>query len=54
MKAWEDGVDFKDLLKRNAHVTKYLQEMDIMRLFDLRYHLKHVDELFKRVFRSAR
>jgi adenylosuccinate lyase len=50
MRAWDGETDFKELLKRDARVTEYLNETEITRLFDLRYHLAHVDTLFKRVF----
>ncbi len=50
MKAWDGEMDFKELLKQDPRVTKFLSETVITSLFDLRYHLAHVDELFKRVF----
>lgn len=50
MAAWENETDFKELLKRDSRVTKYLSDSEISHLFDLRYHLAHVHTIFKRVF----
>lgn len=50
MKAWENETDFKDLLKKDSRVTKFLSPPKITGLFDLRYHMAHVDTIFNRVF----
>jgi adenylosuccinate lyase len=52
MKVWEsDGaLSLLDLLKNDADVTARLDESQIEALFDLEYHLKHVDTIFTRVF----
>jgi len=39
-----------DLLKKDASVTKVLSPAELEALFDLDYHLKHVDTVFARVF----
>ena len=39
-----------DLLKQDEDVSKALSENDLTALFDLDYHLKHVDTIFARVF----
>jgi adenylosuccinate lyase len=38
------------LLKKDADVSKALSDKELEELFDLGYHLKHVDTIFKRVF----
>ena len=38
------------LLKKDADVKKHLTDAELEALFDLGYHLKHVDTIFKRVF----
>jgi adenylosuccinate lyase len=56
MKVWEsDGqLSLLDLLKADADVTAKLSNEQLDALFDLDYHLKHVDTIFDRVFgRSA-
>ncbi len=50
MKAWEGKKDFKSLILKDEEITKYLSNEEIEELFDLKYHLKHVDDLFMRVF----
>jgi adenylosuccinate lyase len=50
MKAWKDGGDFVQMLKNDREVTRAIPETELEDLFDLGYHLKHVDTLFRRVF----
>lgn len=53
MPVWRGEGDFQTLLKNDADVKKYLTDDEIAEKFDLGYHLKHVDTIFKRVFGSA-
>jgi adenylosuccinate lyase len=50
MPVWRGEGDFLQLLKQDAEVKKYLTDAEIEEQFDLGYHLKHVDTIFKRVF----
>jgi adenylosuccinate lyase len=50
MPVWRGEGDFKTLLKADADVSAKLSPQDIDDLFDLGYHFKHVDTIFKRVF----
>ena len=50
MKVWEQGKDFLEELLADAEVRGYLPEEEIREAFDLGYHMKHVDTIFKRVF----
>jgi adenylosuccinate lyase len=50
MKVWEEGKDFRTELLADADVRSHLEEEEIHGLFDLGYHLKHVDTIFARVF----
>ena len=50
MPVWRGEGDFKTLLKADADVKKYLTDAEIDEQFDLSYHLKHVDTIFRRVF----
>ncbi|MDY0301899.1 MAG: adenylosuccinate lyase, partial [Trichlorobacter sp.] len=50
MKVWEEGKDFQTELLADAEVVNALGEAKIRESFDLSYHLKHVDTIFKRVF----
>src|SRR5579862_1461848 len=53
MPVWRGEGDFMSLLKKDADVKKYLTDAEIEEQFDLGYHLKHVDTIFKRVFGQA-
>ena len=49
MKAWEDGVAFKELMEAEPLVRSMMSQADIDDCFDIHYHLRNVDEMFKRV-----
>ncbi len=51
MKSWQSGMEFKKLLLKDRDVKKYLKSKDIEKIFDLKYYLKNVDYIFRRVFR---
>ena len=50
MKVWEQDKDFLTELLADEEVTAALSEEEIREKFDLGYHTKHVDTIFKRVF----
>lgn len=50
MPVWHGEGNFLELLKADADVTAALSPEEIEALFDLGYHTKHVDTIFKRVF----
>jgi len=50
MKVWEQGKDFKTELLADEDVLRALSAKEIEEKFDLGYHTKHVDTIFKRVF----
>lgn len=50
MKVWQEGKDFQEELLADNDVVTALGEAKIRESFDLNYHLKHVDTIFKRVF----
>ena len=52
MKVWDQGADFQTELLADQEVVGVLGEAKIREAFDLNYHLKHVDTIFKRVFRE--
>jgi adenylosuccinate lyase len=53
MEVWQGKGKLLDLLKADPKVTKALSTKDLEALFDLDYHLKHVDTIFHRVFGAA-
>ena len=50
MKVWEEGKDFLEELLADKEVCDALSEAEIREKFNLDYHTKHVDTIFKRVF----
>jgi len=50
MKVWRGEGDFLSFLKADPRVTGKMSAQEIEENFDLGYHLKHVDTIFKRVF----
>jgi adenylosuccinate lyase len=44
---------FLDFLKNDPDITAKLSPDALNALFDMGYHLKHVDTIFERVFGSA-
>ena len=50
MKTWEKGADFLAELLADKDVRAALPEDRIREQFDLGYHVKHVDTIFRRVF----
>src|SRR4029077_9552451 len=53
MKVWRGEGDFLSFLQADKDVRKHLSETELKANFDLGYHLKHVDTIFKRVFGKA-
>lgn len=52
MKVWEQGADFLEELLNDDEVSAALTRKEIEEKFDLSYHTKHVDTIFKRVFKA--
>jgi adenylosuccinate lyase len=50
MKVWEQGADFLEELLGDKDVMAALSEDEIRDKFDMGYHTKNVDLIFKRVF----
>ncbi|HTQ83394.1 MAG TPA: adenylosuccinate lyase [Pseudolabrys sp.] len=54
MKVWSgESSDFLGLLKADKEVRAALSDKELEANFDLAYHFKHVDTIFKRVFGGA-
>ena len=53
MPVWRGEGDFLTLLKQDKDVKARLSDKELEDLFDLGYHLKHVDTIFKRVFGAS-
>ena len=47
-KSWNEGISFRKLVE-DSRIMNYLSEDDVADAFDYHYHLRHVDEIFKKV-----
>ena len=47
-RSWNEGISFRKLVE-SSPIMDYLSEDDVSDAFDYRYHLRHVDEIFKKV-----
>jgi len=50
MKSWQQGQDFRDLLKNDSVVKRYLSKRDLTEIFNLKNFLRNLDFIFDRVF----
>ena len=50
MQVWETGENFKTLVERDPDIRGTLKPSEIARVFNVERTLKHVDEIFRRVF----
>jgi adenylosuccinate lyase len=50
MKVWLEGKDFLEELQADPAVSAKISPAGLAACFDLGYHFKHVDAVFRRVF----
>src|SRR2546426_825139 len=50
MRAWKDGVNFRELVFSDPDITNRVPREQIGRAFDLKRQLRNIDEIFARVF----
>jgi adenylosuccinate lyase len=50
MRAWEKGEDFKTLLSQDETIKRLMTQKELDALLNPQTHLKHVDDIFRRVF----
>jgi len=49
MKCWEENKEFRKLVQEDSEIRTHLKEEELKAIFDLRYYLRKVDEIFKKV-----
>ena len=49
MKVWNEEGSFYDLIKADKEISTILSKEEIDDIFDLNYHLKHIETIFQRV-----
>ncbi len=52
MQVWATREDFRTLIERDPDIRQFLTPRDIARAFSVERPLRHVDEVFRRVFRK--
>ncbi len=52
MKSWKKNLSFQKLLQKDKEVKKFLSKNDLIKIFNLNYHLKYVNFLFDRVLKD--
>ena len=50
MRAWKEGLNFKELLFADEEITNRVPRAQIERAFDLKRQLRNIDKIFARVF----
>ena len=50
MRVWDEGLDYKDLVMKDADIPAHLSNEEIERVFDVKHYLRNVDKVFARVF----
>ncbi len=50
MQVWQEGGDFSRTVREDPEIGRYLTPQELAAVFDLGHHLRHVDQIFARVF----
>ena len=53
MESWSKGASFMKLLQKDSSISPYLSPQEIEAIFDLKYYLRHIDFIFRRVFNEG-
>jgi adenylosuccinate lyase len=49
MRVWDEGRDFRELVKADSDIQKNLSNEEIDRVFSLEHYLRNVDAIYRRV-----
>jgi adenylosuccinate lyase len=50
MRAWKQGLNFRQLVLKDKQITRRVARAKIERAFDLKRQLRNIDKIFARVF----
>ena len=50
-KSWKKNISFFQSLANDSLINKNISIKDLEKMFDLNYHTKHIDTIFKRIFK---
>jgi len=51
-KAWKKNMSLYESLSKDSLINKKISNKDLVKMFDIKYHTKKIDLIFKRVFRK--
>ena len=51
MKAWSKNISFYESLSKDSLINKKISNKDLMKMFDIDYHTKRINLIYKRVFK---
>ena len=51
-KAWKENMSLYESLSKDSLINKKISNKDLVKMFDIKYHTKKIDLIFKRVFRK--
>jgi adenylosuccinate lyase len=49
MRAWNEGINFRDLVMSDEGIVSRVSAGDLAQCFDVEYHLKHINVIFERL-----
>ena len=49
--SWEKNIPFYESLVNDSLINKKISNKDLNKMFDLKYHTKRINIIFKRVFK---
>jgi adenylosuccinate lyase len=52
MRAWKEGLDFKELVLNDKEITGRVPRKQLELAFDLKRQLRNIDKIFARVFKD--
>ena len=53
MRAWQEGLNFRELIYKDKDITSRISKKQLDHAFDLNRQLRNVDKIFARVFGKA-
>jgi adenylosuccinate lyase len=53
MASWNGSGGLQTLASKDPFITQYLKKSEIAACFNPKYYLRHVDQIFNRVFRGG-
>jgi len=53
MRAWKEGLNFRDLVLKDKEITRRVPRAQVEQAFDLKRQLRSIDKIFARVFRAG-